>query len=272
VPPYASAHGRVAISVGTQSSGQDHASPLINLISQTFGTDPAKIIVQQGDTEAVRFGGGTGGSKSTLTNVAAVGKASKQIQAQAIALMAERHGVLLEAVEFHGALFHVRNTNLAASLSELAACNPARLEVEVTTHIESGSYSNGCHACEVEIDPETGQVTILSYIAVNDFGRILNVANVEGQVQGGVAQGINQALLEHAVYDPTTAQLLSGSLLDYTLPRAEHMPAAIVLKDNGLVCTTNELGIKACGESGANGAIAPVLNAVVDALRPYSGA
>ena len=126
----------------------------------------------------------------------------------------------LDAVAFHGGLCHVRNTNLATSLSELVACTPARLDVEVTTHIESGSYSNGCHACEVEIDPETGEVTILSYVAVNDFGGILNVANVEGQVQGGVAQGIGQTLLERAVYDPTSGQLLSGSLLDYTLPRA----------------------------------------------------
>jgi aerobic carbon-monoxide dehydrogenase large subunit len=150
--------------------------------------------------------------------------------------------------------------------------SPARRDVEVTTHIESGSYGNGCNACEVEIDPETGEVTILSYIAVNDFGRIMNVANVEGQVQGGVAQGIGQALLEQAVYDPTSGQLLSGSLLDYTLPRAVHMPAAMVVKDNGLVCTTNAPGIKACGESGANGAIAPVINAVVNALRAYPGA
>lgn len=266
------ADGRVVIYVGTQSSGQEHASPLINLLSQTFGTDPAKIVVQQGDTEAVRFGGGTGGSKSTLTNVAAVGKAIKQIQAQAIALIAERHGVPLDAVEFHGGLFHVRNTNLVASLSELAACTPGRLDVEVIAHLESGSYCNGCHACEIEIDPETGEVAILSYIAVNDFGRILNVANVEGQVQGGIAQGIGQALLERAVYDPTSGQLLSGSQLDYTLPRAEHVPAAMVFKDNGLVCATNALGIKACGESGANGAIAPVINAVVHALRAYPGA
>jgi carbon-monoxide dehydrogenase large subunit len=124
--------------------------------------------------------------------------------------------------------------------------------VEVTTPIEGG-YSNGCHACEVEIDPEAGEVTILFDTAVNDFGRVLNVANVEGQVQGGVAQGIGQALLEHANYDRTSRQLLSGSLLDYSLPRVEHMPATMVFKDNGLVCTTDALGIKACGESGANG-------------------
>jgi carbon-monoxide dehydrogenase large subunit len=147
----------------------------------------------------------------------------------------------------------------------LAKRFPGKLDVSHVTEVIPSSFPNGCHVCEVEIDPETGSVEIARYSCVNDFGTIVNPMLVEGQVHGGVVQGLGQALMETARYDDT-AQLLTGSFMDYALPRAGDVPLAIGVASHPVPATTNPLGVKGCGEAGCAGALTSVMNAVVDAL------
>ena len=178
-------------------------------------------------------------------------------------------------VEFADGSFTIIGTDRRLSVAEVAAAAKDRanlpeglepgLDTAARSEVEVGTYPNGCHICEVEIDPETGACEVVNYTVADDFGRVVNPLLVEGQVHGGVAQGAGQALLEACVYDPESGQLMSGSFMDYALPRADTLPA-INFEFNEVLCTTNPLGIKGAGEAGTVGALAAVINAVVDAL------
>ncbi|MBY0430938.1 MAG: molybdopterin-dependent oxidoreductase, partial [Rhodospirillales bacterium] len=215
-------------------------------------------------------GGGTGGSRSLPVGGAALADAVENALAKARAQAARMLGANEAALTFSEGTFTLAGTNRFVSLSELAA-EAARhgetLGAAGAFKPSAATFPNGCHVCEVEIDPETGAVVIVGYTIVDDFGVVLNPLLLAGQVYGGVAQGIGQALLEKVVYDPESGQLLSGSLMDYGLPRAADMPS-FRFAANEVPCRANPLGVKGAGEAGAIGAPPAVINAIVDALAP----
>ena len=260
-----SADGTVNLWVGTQSTGQRHHEVLAGLVAARFGLDAQRVRVHQGDSSALTFGGGTGGSRSLIAGLAAVEEVNEQLRSAAMARAADYFAVAADEIAEHEGMFQVIGTNRVVGLVELLSHTGQALEVEVTAAYHNGTNASGCHACELEVDRDTGKVEILRYLAVDDFGRVLDRDAVFGQVCGGVAQGIGQALHEQTVYDSGTGQLLSGSFMDYALPRAGDLPAFTSL-DNGRASENNTLGIKACGESGASAAPPAVMNALADAL------
>ena len=265
------ADGSLDMVVGTQSTGQDHAAPLVRHAAAVFGLAPQRISVRQGDTAALDRGGGTGGSKSLLTSSRALEQAVIDVIERGRTALAAHWDAPARAIGFAAGVFRQGGTNRAMSVAEIAATFPGVLDGPSQGVLAHGSCANGCHACEVEIDPDTGQTQVLAYTAVDDFGVVQNPAAVRGQVQGGVAQGIGQALMEHVARDRDSGQLLSGSLLDYALPRAPDVPEAC-WRDNGLPSRTNVLGAKACGEAGASAAPPAVMNAIADALSAFPAA
>jgi carbon-monoxide dehydrogenase large subunit len=188
----------------------------------------------------------------------------RDVRAAAMTLMAEAHGVSSRDVNFGNGVLRLKDSDVAQPVTDLATLFPGRLDIQSTANISDGSFANGCHACEVELDRETGDTSVVAYTAVDDFGRVLHAGKVQGQIHGGVAQGIGQALFEACSYDCSSGQLISGSLLDYAVVHAGEMPP-ITWQDNGLPCTTNPLGVKACGEAGASAEPPAVMNAILDA-------
>ncbi len=269
--------GTLTMLMGTQSSGQGHHTAYAQLAAERLGLPPERVRVLQGDTNAVGFGRGTGGSRSLPVGGAALISAADKLIAKGRRIAAH----LLEAAEadldFGDGVFRISGTDREISIEAVAraAFNPASLPAEVEPGFsESGHFTppastfpNGCHVCEVEIDPDTARIDIVRYIVVDDFGTVVNPMLLKGQVQGGVAQGVGQAMLEYCVFDPDTGQLVTGSLTDYCLPRADDLPA-IEFAYNVVPCRTNPLGLKGAGEAGAIGAPPALVNAVVDALSP----
>ncbi len=269
--------GNLTMLMGTQSSGQGHQTAYAQLAAERLGLPLDKIRVLQGDTAAVAFGRGTGGSRSLPVGGASADAAAQKLIAKGRRIAAH----LLEAAEadvaFADGVFRIAGTDREIAIEAVAraAFNPAQLPDDVEPGFaESGHFTppaptfpNGCHVCEVEIEPETGHVEIVRYLVVDDFGNVVNPLLLRGQVQGGVAQGVGQAMLERTVYDPETGQLVTGSLTDYALPRAEDLPA-IEFSYNVVPCRTNPLGLKGAGEAGAIGAPPALVNAIVDALAP----
>jgi carbon-monoxide dehydrogenase large subunit len=210
-------------------------------------------------------GGGTGGSRSMMMSGAAIAQASdKAIERGREAAGAEFECAAAD-IEFRAGRFAVAGTDRSIGILELAAKRPGMLDVSHVTEVIPSAFPNGCHVAEVEIDPETGVVEVVRYGSVNDFGTIVNPMLVEGQIHGGVAQGIGQCLMECARYDEA-GQLLTGSFMDYALPRAEDVPARIGFASHPVPAKTNPLGVKGCGEAGCAGSLTSVMNAIVDAL------
>jgi carbon-monoxide dehydrogenase large subunit len=260
--------GRVTLLSGMQDNGQGHATGFKQLLSAALGIDADAIEVVQGDTD-VTPDGMTGGSRFlAIGGVAATAAAD-----EAVAKGRETAAGLLEAaaadVEYRDGQYRITGTDRGVSLFAVAA-RARGLEATHTRNPDKFTYPNGCHIVEVEVDPETGATRIERYTIVDDFGRALNPLLLEGQVHGGTVQGVGQALLEHGHYDPETAQLLTGSFMDYALPRADDVPA-FECGFHHAPCTTNPLGVKGAGESGAVGAPAAVISAVVDALHRDTG-
>ncbi len=267
--------GTLTLLMGTQSSGQGHHTAYAQLAAERLGVAPDKIRVVQGDTDAVAFGRGTGGSRSLPVGGAALVHAADKLVAKGRKIAAH----LLEAAEadiaFADGAFTIAGTDRAVPIEAVAraAFNPAQLPPGLEPGFaESGHFTppaptfpNGCHVCEVEIDPDTGDIAVLRYLVVDDFGNVVNPLLLAGQVHGGIAQGIGQAMLEHVVFDADSGQLVSGSLTDYALPRADDLPA-LEFRYNVVPCRTNPLGLKGAGEAGAIGAPPALVNAVVDAL------
>ena len=260
------AEGRVKVICGTQSSGQGHVTAYRALVASHLRVAAQSIEIVQGDSDQAPSGGGTGGSRSLSTQgTALVAVMSALIErGRAAAALALGEGITVDAVRFDDGVF-------ATSTQRMTWLDVARhaggLDAVAQIENPAPNFPNGCHVAEVEIDVDTGQVQLLRYTVADDFGNVLHPVIVEGQVHGGVAQGIGAALLEAAVYD-AGGQLQSGSFMDYAMPRAQHMaPFAVSL--HAQPCTTNPLGVKGAGEAGSVGAAAAVINAVVDALAVY---
>jgi aerobic carbon-monoxide dehydrogenase large subunit len=252
--------GTVTLYSGMQDNGQGHATTFVQLLSQKLGIDAAKIKVVQGDTDLVPGDGLTGGSRFLAIAGVAAGGAADEVIEKGRQEAARRLEAAAADIEYRDGEFRIAGTDRRIALFDVG-----ELEATHTRAPEHYTYPNGCHICEVEVDAQTGGVRILRYTVVDDFGRAMNPKLLEGQVQGGTAQGIGQALLEHAVYDRGSGQLLSGSFMDYAMPRAGDLPSF----DCGfhhVPCTTNPLGVKGAGEAGAVGAPAAVVNAVANAL------
>jgi aerobic carbon-monoxide dehydrogenase large subunit len=250
----------VTVYSGMQDNGQGHTTTFVQLLSHKLGIDAAKIRVIQGDTDVIPAEGLTGGSRFlALGGIAALAAADKVLE-KAKDEAARRLEAAASDIEYRDGEFRIAGTDRRVSLFDLGGFEQAH------THAPPEyTYPNGCHICEVEIDPDTGRAAIERYTIVDDFGRAMNPKLLEGQVQGGTVQGIGQALLEHAVYDEESGQLLTGSFMDYAMPRASDLPA-LDCNFHHVPCTTNPLGVKGAGEAGAVGAPAAVVNAVVNAL------
>jgi carbon-monoxide dehydrogenase large subunit len=268
--------GRVTIVTGTLDYGQGHRTPFAQVLSDRLGVPFELIDLLQGDSDQLQAGGGTGGSRSIMASGTAILAAADKVEQQGRELAAH----VLEAapvdIRFENGRFTVAGTDRGIGLLDLAvrlramgpppAGLPAVLDAALVVDTPSSTFPNGCHIAEVEIDPATGAVELQRYTAVNDFGTVVNPMIVAGQVHGGVVQGIGQALLESTVYGDD-GQLLSGSFMDYAMPRAGDVSALDVGFD-AAPATTNALGVKGCGEAGCSGALPAVMNAVVDALSP----
>ncbi len=262
--------------LGTHNHGQGHATTFAQILSAKLGVGLEKIKIVEGDTSAVPVGTGTFGSRSIAVGGSALHVASEKVVAKGKKIAAH----LLEAapadIEFHDGTFRVTGTDRTVSVAQVAGAAYVPHHYPLDT-LEPGldetayydppnfAFSNGVHVCEVEVDRDTGQVAVVSYVAVDDIGTVINPMIVEGQVHGGLAQGIGQALAERTVYD--AGQLLSASFMDYALPRAADLPAFHSETDESQPCTHNPLGAKGCGESGAIGAPAAVVSALLDALQ-----
>jgi aerobic carbon-monoxide dehydrogenase large subunit len=265
------ADGRVVLSVGTQSSGQGHETAFALLLAERLGIPVNCVVFTQGDTELLPAGGGTGGTRSLYAQGAAIVEAASRIIEKGRSLAAEALQASVDEVEFDAGHFGVvgtgRRINLLtlASLQEDAESATSRLNTKVTAKSDIPTFPNGCHVAEVEVDPETGSVKLLRYVATDDVGRVLDKRLARGQVHGGVAQGFGQATCELVHYDRETGQLLAGSFLDYALPRADDLPEFDV-EFTEIPCTTNPLGTKGVGEVGAIASPPAIVNAVLDAL------
>lgn len=262
--------GKITVLIGTQSNGQGHDTAYRQLVAQNLGVELDEVTIIQGDSDRIATGAGTGGSRSLPVGGASLAQAAIQVQEAARLQAAELLEAAADDVVYQDGRYVIRGTDRSLSFQEVAAQAEG---VDEHAFLESyahkppaGTFPNGAHICEVEIDPDTGIVEIVRYTVVDDFGVVINPLLLEGQVHGGIGQGIGQALHEQAVYDED-AQLLSGSFMDYSLPRADHLPY-VDFTYNVIPCTTNPLGIKGAGEAGAIGAPPAVINAVIDALAP----
>ncbi|MCB1365243.1 MAG: xanthine dehydrogenase family protein molybdopterin-binding subunit [Rhodobacteraceae bacterium] len=261
--------GTVNLLVGTQSNGQGHETVFARFLADQTGIPAGRIAVVQGDSDRIARGGGTGGSRSVTVQGNATLAAVETIVAAFGAYLAQKAGVDPADPSFDGETFRVPGSNLAPTLLEVAEMARADGRTDLLRHearakLPGRSYPNGAHVAEVVIDPDTGAVSVERYSVVDDFGNLVNPLLAEGQVHGGVAQGIGQALCEHVVHDGD-GQLLSGSFMDYALPRASDIPM-IGFTPVPVPSTANPMGMKGCGEAGTVGALAAVANAVQDAL------
>ena len=258
--------GAVSVFMGNQSNGMGHETVYAQIAADALGVPFERIRVSSGDSNELPAGGLSGGSGSGLMGSSAARAAAVEVIARAKLAAANELEAASADIEYEGGIFRIVGTDRTITLGDAAkAAGPEGLTANAEYHNTPFQFPNGCHICEVEIDPETGVIRVLNYTAVDDFGRVLNPMIVEGQVHGGIVQGLGQALGEHAVYDPHSGQLLSGSFLDYWMPRAADMPGFAVETCNS-PCATNEMGVKGCGEAGATGAPPALMNAVLDAV------
>jgi carbon-monoxide dehydrogenase large subunit len=270
--------GSVTVYTGSHSHGQGHETTFAQLVVAQLGVPMDQVDIVHGDTAKIPFGMGTYGSRSLAVGGSAMVKSMDKIIAKGKKIAAHLMEASVDDIEFKDGKFTVAGTDKEKTLTDisLAAYVPHNYPIE---ELEPGldetsfydpknfTFPGGCHIAEIEIDPDTGVISVEKFVAVDDVGRVINPMIVEGQVQGGVAQGIGQALLENAVYD-SAGQLLSGSMMDYTMPRADNLPNIMVGTESTL-CTHNPLGVKGCGEVGAIGSPPAIINAVIDALKDY---
>jgi aerobic carbon-monoxide dehydrogenase large subunit len=271
--------GHVELVMGNIEYGTGLITAYKQIVADWLGLDPDRIDVVMGDTDRTPSGL-TGGSRALPVGGSALYECSQEIIDKGRLLAAHLLETAAADVQFAEGNFFVPGTDLRLDLLEVAkaARDPKKLPPGMTPGLDTtkqrvppaNTFPNGCHICEVEIDPDTGVVTIERYTIVDDFGRTINPLMLEGQVHGGIVQGIGQALLEHTVYDPDSGQLLSGSFMDYAMPRAGDVPSFAFATHN-VPCTTNPLGVKGAGEAGAIGAPPVIINAIVDALHAKTG-
>ncbi len=262
--------GTVSLITGTQTIGQGHETTFPQILADRLGIANERIRLVQGDTDRIPIGGGHGSSRATYMGGTAIWRASEEIIAKGTRIAAEAVEAAEADIRFAEGSFVVAGTDRSVALLDVAAIARNKGMLLDTYHAwtrEWMTFPNGAHVVEVEIDRDTGQVTLARYTAVDDYGVLVNPMIAAGQAHGAIAQGAGQALLEHAAYDPASGQLIAGSLMDYTLPRADDLPS-YDLGFNATRCTTNPLGVKGCGEAGAVAAFPAVINAIRDALAP----
>lgn len=260
----------LTIFIGTQTNGQGHETAYTQIMSDRLDISPDRIKIVQGDTDFVPPGM-TGGSRSVTVGGPAIAFAAGEIIEKGKTIAAEALETAAADITYKDGAFTVVGTDRGLSLFEVnRQAGNSGLDTTYAHTPDAATYPNGTHICELEIDPDTGGVKIIRYTAVDDFGDVINPLLLAGQVHGGVAQGIGQALMEHAVYEAESGQLLTGTLMDYALPRADSIPK-LDFSTLNFPCTTNPLGIKGAGEAGAIAAPPAVINAIVDALAPAIG-
>lgn len=263
--------GGVTLLIGSQSTGQGHHTAYAQVVADHLGLAPRQVRVVQGDTDRIRKGSGTGGSSSIPVGGVAVAGASRKLADNLKTLAADKLEASSGDLEIADGTVRVAGTDRAVTFAELASA-PARPELLTAADTcvpPAATYPNGTHIVEVEVDRATGEVDLTSYVIVDDFGATLNPLLLAGQVHGGIVQGLGQALLERAVYDEDSGQLLTASLMDYALPRASDAPP-FTFETRNVPCRTNALGVKGAGEAGSIGSCPAIMNAVVDALwRAY---
>jgi aerobic carbon-monoxide dehydrogenase large subunit len=264
--------GGVTVLIGSQSTGQGHDTSYAQLVAEHLGLPPERVRTIQGDTDLVASGVGTGGSSSIPCGGASLAGAATKLAENLKRLAADALEASANDLEFADGAVRVVGTDRAVSFVDLAKrpeATPDKLTTSDAFTPPAPTYPNGTHLVEVEIDAATGDTRVVSYVIVDDFGMSLNPLLLEGQVHGGTVQGIGQALMEQTVYDGDSGQLVTASLMDYALPRAEAMPA-FVFETHNVPCRSNPLGVKGAGEAGAIGSCPAVMNAVIDALwRAY---
>ena len=269
--------GGATLLMGSKNQGQGHETTFKQILHERLGLDPREVKYIDGDTDRVGWGMGTMGSRSTVIGGSAVVTAADKVIAKGTKIAAK----LLEAAEgdikFTDGKFGVVGTDRSVELKAVAraAFNVGQLPAGVEPGLyETGTFvpkqatwPNGTHVCEVEVDPDTGEVRLVSYVIVDDVGTVINPVTLKGQVHGGVAQGVGQALMEQVVYDRESGQLMTATFMDYAMPRADTFPDMHV-ESHPVPTTLNPLGAKGAGEAGTVGALPVVINAVVDALAP----
>jgi aerobic carbon-monoxide dehydrogenase large subunit len=269
--------GNATLLMGSKNQGQGHETTFKQVLNERLGLDPAVVQYIDGDTDRVAFGIGTNGSRSTVIGGSALWMAADKVIAKGKRIAAH----LLEAadadIEFSDGSFAVAGTDRRISITDVAKASfqAARLPRDLegglyetgTFAPEDNTYPNGCHVCEVEIDPDTGALEIVRYVVIDDVGTVVNPIGLKGQIHGGVAQGLGQALMEQVVYDRESGQNLTGSFMDYAMPRADSMPY-MEITSNPVPTKRNPLGAKGAGEAGTVGALPAIVNAVIDALAP----
>jgi len=269
--------GHLTIVAGTFSHGQGHETAFAQMVTEWLGVPFESIRFVQGDTNHVSFGRGTYASRSVMIGGGALKAAANAIIEKAKPLAAHLMEAATGDIEFKEGRFHIKGTDRSTHLTDVAKAfyRPVGLPAHFGIGLEASgaaatdppNFPNGCHICEVEVDPDTGVVSIERYTVVDDVGVVINPLICEGQVQGGLAQGIGQALLERVVYDAESGQLLTGTFSDYGMPRSDDVPAT-EMDFHNVPCKTNPLGVKSIGEAGSVGAPPTVINAILDALRP----
>ena len=268
--------GFVDVYVGTQSTGQGHETAYVQLTATQLGIDGEKIRIRQGDTDTIPVGGGTGGARSLYSEGQAILLTAESVINKGKRAAAEVLEAAVADIAFADGRFSIVGTDRGMDIVDLAATQRRKvaagqtavtLDAAEIAPIDNHTFPNGCHMAEVEVDPDTGVVELVRYGVADDFGKTVNPLIVRGQVAGGVAQGFGQAVLEHTVYDPASGQLLSGSLMDYALARADDFPD-IEIELLEVPCASNPLGVKGAGEAGAVGSPPALINAIIDALGP----
>ena len=267
--------GNIMVMAGTISQGQGHDTVYKQIVAEQLGVPVDRIRVREGDTDMQGIGGGTGGSRSATCGGSAVYRAALAAIDKAKKLAAHQMEASVDDIEFAGGTFTIAGTDRSMTLDEVAKVSytpgkqpdgvDAGIDERATFSPKVANYPNGAHACEVEIDPDTGEIEIQAYVIVDDVGTVLNPALLKGQIHGGVAQGVGQALMERAVYDGS-GQNVSGSYMDYAMPRAQDFTLFDV-KSNPVPTKQNPLGVKGAGEAGTVGALPAVMNAIEHALR-----
>jgi aerobic carbon-monoxide dehydrogenase large subunit len=265
------ADGTVSLITGTQTIGQGHETTFPQILADRLGLPNDCIRLVQGDTDRIPLGGGHGSSRATYMGGTAIWRASDEIIAKGTRIAADALEAAEADIRFEDGRFVVSGTDRSVALLDVAAIARDKGTPLDTYHAwtrEWMTFPNGAHVVEVEIDRATGEVKLARYTAVDDYGVLVNPMIAAGQAHGAIAQGVGQAVLEHAVYDPASGQPIAGSFMDYTMPRADDLPS-FALGFNGTRCTTNPLGVKGCGEAGAIAAFPAIANAVADALAPF---
>ncbi len=266
--------GGVDVYVGTQSTGQGHETAYVQLTSSRLGVDGEKIRIRQGDTDTIPVGFGTGGARSLYSEGQAILLTAQTVIEKGKQAAAEVLEAAPADIGFDDGRFTIVGTDRGIDILQLAETQRQKaargekattLDAAEIADIQFHTFPNGCHMAEVEVDPETGKVEVVRYLVCDDFGKAVNPLIVRGQVQGGVAQGFGQAVMERTAYDAESGQLLSGTFMDYALPRAEDLPD-IEVELLEIPCATNPLGVKGAGEAGAVGSPPAVINAIIDAL------